>query len=94
MNARWLGAGGHGVEVIMKIHVTQEDIEQGKRFECDHCPVALAIKRTTGMSVSVHSDKISLASGQFTTPVEVVAFIDMFDGRLAVQPFEFEISFD
>lgn len=32
----------------MKVDVTQKDIDQGKRFDWEACPVALAIKRSLG----------------------------------------------
>lgn len=42
----------------MKIQITQDDIENGKRFDPCECPVALAAKRALGVSVHVGSDSI------------------------------------
>jgi hypothetical protein len=45
-----------GVSFKIKIDVTDEDIKKGQSFESEECPVALAIKRATGLPVRVNTN--------------------------------------
>jgi hypothetical protein len=91
----------------MTITVTQEDIDNGERWDCALCPVALALKRAIGKPVSVNADggltvvDYDLASdlASFTSYSPVIAshqdsvteFIRKFDEGDDVEPFTFEV---
>ncbi len=81
----------------IKVEVTAEDIETGKRNDPCHCPVALAIMRT----VPGVSPDGGLFAGVFVlrwadkcmrTPDAVAEFIVQFDGGGDVHPFAFELE--
>jgi hypothetical protein len=84
----------------LEIEVTPDDIARGRPEESLSCPVALAIKRTTGAGlVSVDGDDIRISfrpDGSppvlFDTPAEVVAFIDLFDEYDEGEPFRFTLD--
>lgn len=86
----------------MKIKIMREDIENGKPRDCVLCPVALAIKRTTGQYVQVTKDKILMRDVSpeqkarwILLPEEVVDFIQKFDTtRKKLKPFSFELEID
>lgn len=40
----------------IKINVTQEDINNARRFSCTHCPIALAVQRLGFHDVGVGED--------------------------------------
>ena len=76
----------------MKISVTQEDIEQGQRENCNYCPVALAIKRVVKpWDMAVGTSTCGINAHSYTLPTVAMMFIDSFDKGLPVQPFEFEL---
>jgi len=79
----------------MKISVTQEDIDNGKRKECDSCPVALAIMRhfkAKSVWVDVHgiyyyhNDVNDCGKEPMTK--EILEFIIDFDAGRNVKPFD------
>jgi hypothetical protein len=88
----------------MKINVTQTYIDRGTPEVGDECPIALAVKDQTGYTnVNVHSE-INHAivithwsdgeSEEFVRMLPTAAreFIEKFDHRQPVEPFEFEIE--
>lgn len=78
----------------MKIRVTREDIERGKRTDSCRCPVARAVRRATRKKfVAVGVEDIDVGS-QVTvpTPSIVATFIRAFDARRPVQPFAFDLE--
>lgn len=84
----------------MRIEVTQEDINNGRRKSCNACPVALAVKRATqAREVSIHEQVGYFAASSFVThmdvfdlPSEAIEFIDNFDYGNSVRPFAFEVE--
>lgn len=83
----------------MKIEVTKEDIKNGKRLECDLCPIALAIKRSDANIESVfvtprHAYITRRSEGEknFRLPDQATIFVLQFDQASAVEPFEFELQ--
>jgi len=81
----------------MKIEVTQEHINKGKRKNCYRCPVALAIESAIPDSwVSVGWQTITVDKDQQyatqRTPTAVTEFINKFDRRKKVEPFEFVLQ--
>ena len=76
----------------MTIKVTQEHIDSGLRAVACLCPVALAMKDTTGDTWTVGCQKASAAGvSRITLPQPVRDFIVDFDVGNPVQPFDFDI---
>lgn len=81
----------------LKIEVTQDDIEQGTKRNCNLCPIALAITRVTGKQCFVIPEKIEVYTTLsrvsrvlFYRPTkEAVDFMCAFDDGEEVQPFTF-----
>lgn len=81
--------------MIIKIEVTQEDIDKGIQASCHLCPVAIAAQRT------IHDSQIQISSSclykiqsfySCKLPTVVRQFICDFDCGNSVQPFTFEIE--
>mgnify|MGYP003556362465 CR=1 FL=1 len=82
---QWMG-------VVMKIQVTQEDIDKGIKQNICNCPIALSLKRNfprakVGCSITLNGTW----NDAIDTPVEASCFIDKFDNDLPVEPFEFDL---
>lgn len=80
------------------IDVTQEDIDEGKRFEPCGCPVALAVqKKIPERRVIVYSHKIQIGEDEIFVelPPSAKEFICKFDkksnDKSPVSPFSFEL---
>jgi hypothetical protein len=79
----------------MKISVTQEHIEKGKRFSCFYCPVALAIRNKNFTEVLVNFEKLRIIDPTSRTVYylpcsqSVKKFIHKFDLGKLVKPFNF-----
>lgn len=76
----------------MKITVTAEDIEKGKPAAAEQCALALACRRAGLVNASVDNDTIDFWLGSAQLPASAQLFIEMFDGGLEVEPFEFELE--
>lgn len=79
----------------MRIQVTAEDIANGIPYECEACPVALALKKhspNVDADIIVDADNIWWGEAAYSTPEEVVSFITNFDKGDAVEPFEFYLE--
>ena len=72
----------------LKIQVTGKDIKNGKRGDCNKCPIALAVGRKTGGWASVSDDILTLR-GVYSVPEEVNYFTEDFDHGKKVKPFSF-----
>jgi hypothetical protein len=91
--------------VKITFQVTQEDIAAGLMRDCEHCPIANAMKRKfpNALDVTASDDELylRLPGGRSydaqrllaRTPAPAVNFISRFDEGLAVEPFEFEVEF-
>lgn len=77
----------------MKIQVTAEDISRGEAGDNYGCPIALAARRA-GIDVAVGTDKVlTRRSGvRYLLPPEAVMFIEKFDRKMMVEPFEFDLG--
>lgn len=78
----------------IRIDVTQDDINRGKREHCLFCPVALAMERAVGEVVFVHKSEYVIVYNQpLPMPAEASEWILQFDigGAEFVEPFSFEI---
>ena len=87
----------------MKIQVTQEDIDSGRRLQCNHCPVAKALQRalknrriyTDGNFVWEERDHSFLTDKVVASlPQDVKFKIVDFDRDRKMQPFEFELPYE
>lgn len=78
----------------MKIQVTLEDIQKGKRFNPNYCPIALAASRACGKMVCVGHTCMQVLGefGYRDLPDVARNFTYLFDNNESVQPFEFEIN--
>ena len=83
---------------MISVEVTQSDIDQGEKQACEHCPIAIAVRRASGGYPWVGRFFISVTTAEghveYATPHSVYDFIDRFDeaGKIAVEPFGFELS--
>ena len=78
----------------MKITVTKEDIQKGRRGDPFLCPVARAIKRRcklTGRKVVVGNSLASVLSRTLDIPKKAQKFINNFDDKRPVKPFSFNL---
>lgn len=76
------------------IRVTQEDIDNGERGNCELCPIAHAMSRELGCAVDVSGPcAVVYIHGpvEIPLPQEARNFILDFDNVEPVQPFEFQI---
>ena len=79
----------------MTIHVTQEDIDHGRRRSCTNCPVALALERITGemWEVGLLSawKLLEKSYPSKTLPKKAHKFILAFDEGRKTKPFSFDM---
>ena len=85
----------------MLIEVTQKHIEHGRRGECSHCPVALALQDYGFKNVSVYGggfdhgtvkQKLDATSEFVVLPDFVSGWISNFDYQGTGEPFSFELQ--
>lgn len=88
----------------MKITVTQEDIDKGKRNMCSYCPVALACTRQFNATCRVEYETLRGPlvvsvyhvdhTQQFNLPFKVQCWVSYFDfhGPDEIKPIEFELT--
>jgi hypothetical protein len=78
------------------IQVSEVDIANGKRFNSELCPIALALSRHFSRSVIVRDEWWRFIGSRFELlrplPPEVALFIYNFDTGLPVEPIEFEVE--
>jgi hypothetical protein len=87
--------------MLVKVKVTQEDINTGLRGSCSLCPVALAVNRVlkAGLHATVDQSRIFIRRAfeilqDISTPTDARWFISAFDGAIAmsIAPFEFDLE--
>jgi hypothetical protein len=76
----------------MFINVTKEDIEDGRQGDGFYCPVALAIKRTTGINIGVGTSLITIKNRTIKLPKMVQSKIYLFDKKGTIRPFKFNLK--
>lgn len=87
---------------MVRIEVTEQDIEQGVAGDCENCPAALAINRALkpDFSCDLDCEFVSIFGGpgapvlNVATPLIVRTFIERFDDYSRVSPFSFELPID
>ncbi len=75
----------------MLIKVTEKHIRDGKKVDCLHCPVALAIREHIPNALVGPCYMTTWEKGDTPFPPEVTRFIRSFDLNEHVEPFEFEL---
>lgn len=78
----------------IRVEVTAEDIARGDH-RCGTCPVALAMARVGFRNPIVGPQHVSYAgrdNGPVALPPVARAFVAVFDARLAVEPFSFDLE--
>lgn len=75
----------------VRVDVMAEDIARGTRNNCFCCPIALALRRVTGMSVDASGDYISWGLETALTPRKAAKFMKAYDAGDAVQPLSFTL---
>jgi hypothetical protein len=80
----------------LKIDVTHEDIQNGRRNDCFACPVALAFKRAGFDHPYVWYTSVWEYEGsknrKAILPDSAREFIDAYDTGLILDPFSFEVE--
>ncbi len=78
----------------MKITVTNDDIDQGRKRDPNNCAVALALRRAGVAHFGVTGMLVCIAEGPASVmlPANVQEWIMEFDRGLTVGPIEFELS--
>jgi hypothetical protein len=81
----------------VKIEVTQDDIEKGKRNQCNLCPVARAVKRVAHIwgvgSPGVYpTERMAPLNSIADLPYKARTFVCRFDNALPVKPFTFTLN--
>ena len=78
----------------MRIDVTEEDIQEGVKCDCDACPIARAVRRATGdQTLSVMGYGVyrgAMLIGRF--PKKATDFVISFDSDDSVKPFSFNLD--
>jgi hypothetical protein len=72
----------------MRVKVTEEHIQKGKRFQSCECPIALACGGNVGLNVAWVDGK------EYRLPEVATWFIRKFDldfGHAKIEPFEFDM---
>lgn len=85
-----------GVTPTVEIDVTQEDIERGMKMSCTQCPIALAVKRRTGLkdNVFVGPEEVYINDARYALPGKATTFVENFDRAQDVKPQKFVLTYD
>jgi hypothetical protein len=78
----------------VEINVTDEDIKNGERADCELCPIACAARRAGIDYALVNTTYILVGpmAVRIALPTEAQAFVIEFDSGQPVQPFTFTIQ--
>lgn len=79
----------------LKVTVTQEDIEKGKKNNPKKCPFARACKRVfkKGTLVNIYDNGLDIGSQMLLNTKELSKFINKFDEGKVVKPHTFVINY-
>lgn len=89
--------------MMLRVEVTSEDIQSGKRGNARHCPIALAIEGALRqLDVQDYQDWQSSFAAVFDSSIEqklaieipesVRGFVNRYDLTLPVKPFSFDLE--
>ena len=76
----------------MRIEVTQEHIDKGRRHCLRLCPIALALREATGRVWSVSFDCLRPHRGRFYSANLTRSFMLRFDAGKPCEPFSFDLE--
>ena len=83
----------------LHVEVTEQDIADGVRGDCEHCAIVLAMRRlfpsahyiwVDGSSTGIWNGRIGMKSRSWTLPESALEFIEHFDASEPVWPFSFD----
>lgn len=84
------------------VEVTQNDIQYGRRKDCDHCPIAKAVGRVLSWDfyafadeeyISIRHEIRGAVDGfHINTPAVATEFMQAFDSCKPVAPFSFPLD--
>ncbi len=81
---------------MKRINVTQEHINNGEKFDCNKCPIALATKGTIFfLSIIIRQKKYNdpaYTFSEYDLPEKALDFISDFDYDKKVKPFSFNLK--
>jgi hypothetical protein len=90
------GMNGMSMTKRIRVVVTADDIERGKRCDLWSCPIALALFRVTGAKWEVGDHSASEIGRVRETEVELpdaaASFVRDYDNGEFPEPFEFELE--
>lgn len=80
----------------LTIQITEEDIRLGQQFRAEHCAVAMALRRATGLTWAVGGTFAHIGATTVVLPEALAAFAGMFDVwghecKPPTRPFTFEV---
>lgn len=80
--------------MIVRVDVTEGDIQRGWRLDCQECPIALAVSRAVGQPAHVDHLVVVLLDSQESVnlPLDVRDRMLKYDAGEPMQPFSFELS--
>jgi hypothetical protein len=77
----------------MLIEVTEKHIKKGRIFDADFCPIAFAIRDKGFDNVAVFSNEVDLGLKEYKPlPRSAQRFVQAFDNRKPVKPFNFKLE--
>ena len=77
---------------MVKICVTQKDINTGKKESMRACPIAKAVRRATKKTgIEVTGGSVWIKNDRYNLPTRARRFVSRFDGELPVKPFQFNL---
>lgn len=78
----------------LNVYVTADDIERGIKASAHFCPVARAVERAIGRTVSITHAAIyfGIEFIRVETPLKVIRFINRFDNGEPVMPMRFSLD--
>jgi hypothetical protein len=88
---------------LYTIHVTEEDIREGSRYDCVTCPVARALRRILGRDVQVRSYSFGwhrndrgeyVPPCEYPLPEDISNKIQFFDATGKMEPFHFTVGIE
>lgn len=81
-----------------KVNVTKRDIANGLRFDCQGCPIAIAVRRALRLKkgCQISAESVGVFIGQREVKYryygkQVTEFMFAFDRKASVKPFSFSI---
>ena len=79
--------------VRIKVSVTQQDIDNGRRQDPFSCPIALSLRRAFGAEqIRIESHRIIIGNQEYRPSKRMKTFIHKFDSGKSVEPQTFIVK--